>query len=156
MIVRIANIWRSILGCPTIKRILFQGMGIFQSWKSLRAFIVRKESCTWSIGECHVKSEIANYVSFVRRMTLALCHFQLEDHFPTIASFQTSITPLGMKLPLMAVTPTTSNRDRRLCQLGEHTIWYNFLTLVNNLDWSSLVVLLILTSFSFPKTSRVC
>ena len=49
----------------------------------------------WNIGECRVKSEIANYVNFVRRMRLPALHFQLDDHIPTMVSYQTSIFSLG-------------------------------------------------------------
>ena len=52
---------------------------------------MRKESFIWNIGECRVKSEMANYVNFARRMRLIVLHFQLDDHIPTMASYQTSI-----------------------------------------------------------------
>ena len=61
---------KNILESPTIKRVLFRGMGIFQSWNNLKASNVRNQSCIWSIGECRVKSEMANYVNFARRMRL--------------------------------------------------------------------------------------
>ena len=99
--------WKSILESPTIKRVLFRGMGIFPSWNNMGASIVRKESFIWSIGECHVKSEIANYVNFARRMRLPALYFQLGDHIPTsatMASYQTSIISLG-------VQPSTNGRE---------------------------------------------
>ena len=45
-----------------------------------------------NVVECRVKSEMANYVNFARRMRLLAFHFQLDDHIPTIASYQTPTT----------------------------------------------------------------
>ena len=36
-------------------------------------------------SECRVKSEMANYVNFARRMRLPALYFQLGDHIPTMA-----------------------------------------------------------------------
>ena len=58
-------------------------------------------------SECRVKSEMANYVNFARRMRLAALYFQLGDHIPTsatMASYQTSIISLG-------VQPSTNGRE---------------------------------------------
>ena len=96
--------WKSFLESSTIKRVLFRCMGIFPSWRNLGASIVRKESYVWSISECRVKSEMANYVNFARRMRLPALHFQLDDHIPTTASYQTSIISLGVQPPPMAVS----------------------------------------------------
>ena len=41
-------------------------------------------------------------------------HFQLSDHIPTMASYQTAIISLGVQLPPMAVSRTTSNLELRL------------------------------------------
>ena len=78
------------------------------------ASIVRKESFIWNIGECHVKSEIANYVNFARRMRLPALYFQLGDHIPTVASYQTSIISLGVQPPPMAVNWKFSSLELRL------------------------------------------
>ena len=42
---------------------------------------------------------MANYVNFARRMRLPVLHFQLYDHIPTMASYQTSIISLGVQPP---------------------------------------------------------
>ena len=58
-------------------------------------------------SECRVKSGMANYVNFVRRMRLPALYFQLGDHIPTsatMASYQTSIISLG-------VQPSTNGRE---------------------------------------------
>ena len=104
----------SILESPTVKRVLFRGMGIFSSQNNLRASLVGKESHIWSISECRVKSEMANYVNFARRMRLPSLHFQLDDHIPTMASYQTSIISPGVQPPPMAVSRTTSSLKLRL------------------------------------------
>ena len=75
---------------------------------------MKKESYIWSIGECRVKSEMANYVNFARRMRLPALHFQLDDHIPTMASYQTFIISLGVKPPPMAGSWTTSSLELRL------------------------------------------
>ena len=103
-----------ILESPTIKRVLFRGMGIFSSQNNLRASLVGKESHIWSISECRVKSEMANYVNFARRMRLPALHFQLDDHIPTMASYQTSIISPGVQPPPMAVSRKTSSLELRL------------------------------------------
>ena len=41
-----------------------RGKGSFPNLNNWRAFIVRKEGFVWSIGECRIKSEMANYVNF--------------------------------------------------------------------------------------------
>ena len=74
---------------------------------------MRKESYVWSISECRVKSEMANYVNFARRMRLPALHFQLDDHIPTMASYQTFIISLGVQPPPMAVNRTTSSLELR-------------------------------------------
>ena len=58
---------------------------------------MRKESHIWNVSEYRVKSEMANYVNFARRMRLPASHFQLGDHIPTMASYQTSIISLGVQ-----------------------------------------------------------
>ena len=68
----------------------------------------------WSIGECRVKSEMASYVNFARRMRLPALHFQLDDHIPTMASYQTSIISLGVQPPPLAVSRTTFSLELRL------------------------------------------
>ena len=58
-------------------------------------------------SECRVKSEMANYVNFARRMRLPALYFQLGEHIPTsatMASYQTSIISLG-------VQPSTNGRE---------------------------------------------
>ena len=75
---------------------------------------MRKESYIWSISECCVESEMANYVNFARRMRLPVLHFQLDDQIPTTASYQTSIISLGVQPPPMAVSRTTSSLELRL------------------------------------------
>ena len=60
---------------------------------------MRKESFIWSIGDCRIKSEMANHVNSARRMRLLALHFQLDDHIPTIASYQASITPTDGREP---------------------------------------------------------
>ena len=75
---------------------------------------MRKGSFIWSIDECRVKSEMANYVNFARRVRLPALHFQLHDHIPTMASYQTSIISLGVQPPPMAVSRTTSSLELRL------------------------------------------
>ena len=55
-----------------------------------------------------------NYVNFARRMRLPALHFQLDDHIPTMASYQTSTISLGVQPPPMAVSPTTSSLELRL------------------------------------------
>ena len=40
-------------------------------------------------------------------------HFQLDDHIPTMVSFQTSIISLGVQPPPMAVSRTTSSLELR-------------------------------------------
>ena len=47
---------------------------------------------------------MANYVNFARRMRLPALYFQLGDHIPTMASYQTSIISLG-------VQPLTKSRE---------------------------------------------
>lgn len=86
----------------------------FSSQNNLRASLVGKESHIWSISECRVKSEMANYVNFARRMRLPALHFQLDDHIPTMASYQTSIISLGVQPPQKAVSRTTSSLELRL------------------------------------------
>ena len=61
---------------------------------------MRKESHIWSVREGRVKSEMANCVNFARRMRLPALHFQLDDHIPTMASYQTSKISLGVQPPL--------------------------------------------------------
>ena len=41
-----------------------RGKGSFPNLNNWRAFIVRKEGFVWSIGECRIKSEMANHVNF--------------------------------------------------------------------------------------------
>ena len=55
-----------------------------------------------------------NYVNFARRMRLPALHFQLDDHIPTMASYQTSTISLGVQPPPMAVCRTTSSLELRL------------------------------------------
>ena len=66
---------------------------------------MRKESYIWSIGECRGEREMANYVNFARRMRLPALHFQLDDHIPTMATYQSSIISLGSATP-------TNGRER--------------------------------------------
>ena len=47
---------------------------------------------------------MANHVNFARRMRLPALYFQLGDHIPTMASYQTSIISLG-------VQPLTKSRE---------------------------------------------
>ena len=47
---------------------------------------------------------MANHVNFARRMRLPAPYFQLGDHIPTMASYQTSIISLG-------VQPLTKSRE---------------------------------------------
>ena len=47
---------------------------------------------------------MANHVNFARRMRLPALYFQLDDHIPTMASYQTSIISLG-------VQPLTKSRE---------------------------------------------
>ena len=85
------------------------------------ASIVRKESFIWSIGECHIKSEIANYVNFARRMRLPALYFQLGDHIPTVASYQTSIISLGVQPPPMAAEPDDFQPRAQIKRLFEES-----------------------------------
>ena len=48
--------------------------------------------------------EMANYVNFAR-MILPALHLQLDDHIPTMASYQTSIISLGVQPPPMDFQP---------------------------------------------------
>ena len=82
---------------------------------------MRKESFIWSIGECHVKSEIANYVNFARRMRLPALYFQLGDHIPTVASYQTSIISLGVQPPPMAAEPDDFQPRAQIKRLFEES-----------------------------------
>ena len=86
----------------------------FSSQNNLRASLVGKESHICSISECRVKSEMANYVNFARRMRLQALHFQLSDHIPTMASYQTSIISPGVQPPPMAVSRKTFSLELRL------------------------------------------
>ena len=62
-----------------------------------------------------------NYVNFARRMRLPALHFQLDDHIPTMASYQTSTISLGVQPPPMAVSRTTSSLELRLRELFEES-----------------------------------
>ena len=66
------------------------------------------------IGECRVKSEMANYVNFARRMRLPALLFQLGDHIPTMASYQTSIISLGVQPPPMTLSWANTSLELRL------------------------------------------
>ena len=66
------------------------------------------------IGECRVKSEMANHVNFARRMRLPALLFQLGDHIPTMASYQTSIISLGVQPPPMTLSWANTSLELRL------------------------------------------
>ena len=82
----------------------------FEAWVFFQARTIW-EALLWErraiYSECRVKSEMANYVNFARRMRLPALYFQLGDHIPTsatMASYQTSIISLG-------VQPSTNGRE---------------------------------------------
>ena len=106
---------RDYLGVTNNQKSSVPGHGyFFSSQNNLRASLVGKESHIWSISECRVKSEMANYVNFARRMRLPALHFQLDDHIPTMASYQTSIISPGVQPPPMAVSRKTFSLELRL------------------------------------------
>ena len=83
---------------------------------------MRKESHIWSISEYRVKSEMANYVNFARRMRLPALYFQLGDHIPTsatMASYQTSFLSLGVQPPTNGREPDDFQSRAQIKRLFE-------------------------------------
>ena len=103
---------REYLGVTNSQKSSVPGHGYF--FQARTTSLVGKESHIWSISECHVKSKMANCVNFARRMRLPALHFQLDDHIPTMASYQTSTISLGVQPPPKDVSRTTSSLELRL------------------------------------------
>ena len=66
-----------------------------------------------------LKGEMANYVNFARRIRLLVLHFQLDDHIPTMASYQTfiiSLSPIIKKtylIPLISKSQVNKQENGR-------------------------------------------
>ena len=77
---------------------------------------MKEKSCVWSLRKFRAKSEMANptlsdqFCEKDETIKLAL-QIKLDDHNPTIASYQTSIISLGGKPPR-----TTSSLELRLSE----------------------------------------
>ena len=72
-------------------------------------------------SECRVKSEMANHVNFARRMRLPALYFQLGDHIPTMASYQTSIISLGVQPPTKSREPDDFQSRAQIKRLFEES-----------------------------------
>ena len=73
-------------------------------------------------SECRVRSEMANYVNFARRMRLPALYFQLGDHIPTsatMASYQTSFLSLGVQPPTNGREPDDFQSRAQIKRLFE-------------------------------------
>ena len=73
-------------------------------------------------SECRVRSEMANYVNFARRMRLPALYFQLSDHIPTsatMASYQTSFLSLGVQPPTNGREPDDFQSRAQIKRLFE-------------------------------------
>ena len=125
------GIYFSIFGWPTRKSIFYNceylkeyqqqskeflsGVWVFFQARTIwEPSLWERRAIYGLISECRVKSEMANYVNFARRMRLPALLFQLGDHIQTMASYQTSIISLGVQPPPMTLSWANTSLELRL------------------------------------------
>ena len=64
---------------------------------------------------------MTNHVNFARRMRLPALYFQLGDHIPTMASYQTSIISLGVQPPTKSREPDDFQSRAQIKRLFEES-----------------------------------
>ena len=98
----------------------FSETWVFFQARTIWEPLLRERRAIYS--ECRVRSEMANYVNFARRMRLPALYFQLGDHIPTsatMASYQTSVISLGVQPPTNGREPDDFQSRAQIKRLFE-------------------------------------
>ena len=78
---------------------LHRVMGNFPTLNNLRASLARKESFIWSIGECRVKREMANYLNFASAPLPTRRPYPDYGKLPNFHDLSWSATPTNGREP---------------------------------------------------------